>query len=177
MSQLFAIFERQAQAVEAIEALQQAGFGAEQVRVIAKNEDTAWKVDKETDIPVDQLEGEATQRFEEISRSSVETDGVMPMPTMPIAFASPVYVGDPVNTGVPGLGAGVAGEGYAGSPFLVDAEESPALLRDLGLSESDSKKYAAWIDQGRLLVIVESDPENEDVAEHALRRHGATHLH
>lgn len=177
MSQLIAIFERQGQAVEAIEALRQAGFGAEQVRVVAKNEDMAWRIDNETDIPVDRLEDEARERYSERDRLAVESDGSMPMPmpTIPLA-ASPIYLGDTVSTGMPGLGANVAGEGYAGMPYLVNPDESPALLRDLGLSESDSKKFGEWIDQGRLLVVVESGPETEDIAERALRRHGASHI-
>lgn len=49
MAQIIGVFERQGQAVEAIDALRREGFGAEQVRVVARNDDEAYRVDNETD--------------------------------------------------------------------------------------------------------------------------------
>ncbi|MDF2667897.1 MAG: hypothetical protein K0R67_203 [Paenibacillus sp.] len=171
MTQIVGVFEQQGHAVEAIKMLKEQGISVEKIRVIARNEDQAGRVDSETEVNVEKIED---QDRELNGYRYAEPNSGLNAPVIPLAAASPTYLGDTLGNAVPGAPAGYPG-GVIGEsaldPINWDAKQK---LRDLGFNDSDSKQYSEYLERGNLLLLVDSEPSDEAAAEAALRRSGAS---
>ncbi|MDF2815815.1 MAG: heat induced stress protein YflT [Paenibacillus sp.] len=165
MTQIIGVFDKQGHAVEAIDLLKEQGFTAEKIRIIARNEDHASRVESETDISVEKIEEDRNGNRYAEPRTGLN------IPVIPLAAASPMYLGDTMGNAIPGPQVGYPGVSETIDPLDADTKQT---LRNLGFNESDSKQFSDYLEKGHLLVLVESEPSDEAAAEAALRNSGAS---
>ncbi|MEF3313613.1 hypothetical protein [Paenibacillus sp. GYB004] len=169
MERTIGIFQEETGVVRAVEALEAQGFGSESVRIIAGNGDRAQRVVAETDMPVDRLRGEEAYAG---GRPEPLEDRV---PFGPIGMlGAAAYLTHPSGYSAPGSADGYVGP-VIGAAALYDGDSNARHKIDaLGLKESDTDYCLDRIEQGGLLVVVDSDRTGRPYAESALREGGAS---
>ncbi|MDB4867324.1 MAG: hypothetical protein JWR03_1657 [Cohnella sp.] len=141
MSVNIGIFEKEADVVEAIRLLREAGVDHDEMRVIVKNADAAPLITSTTDVPVEELAGlqEAGER---------ETG---------IAGGWPVLAAVPNNS----LGNGTTANppGVIVGAFHPENEEnfSGGVMREVGIPNHASERCGEEVDAGRILLCMEAD--------------------
>jgi hypothetical protein len=150
------VFEQTAQAERAVEALWQAGFPQDRIDMATRDQGVV----------------KGTPRFE------IQKDAAQGAVTGAIAGASAGAVaGALAVTLIPGLGTVIGGGlllgllggaalGAAGGTFL-----GPFLA--LEMSEDEAHHFSRQLEEGRTLVVVQTDDRQED-ARNILRQHGAS---
>ncbi|RXZ84293.1 hypothetical protein EBB07_04260 [Paenibacillaceae bacterium] len=179
MAKKIGVFAREQQAIEAVEALQNEGFGMDEFRVVAKDNDHSRRIEAETDAHLDEVL--------ELAETREQQDGTM--------LERPFIVG---GFGMGGVGfnqagaiapAGTpAGAGFFGGLFgdAVFNEDDAGIgsaLRALGLNDDEAGQCRSAIEDGNFLVIAETEEQTSesgisrlDKAEAAFRRTGAEQI-
>lgn len=171
MERTIGIFQEESGVVRAVEALEAQGFGSESVRVIAGNGDRAQRVEAETDMPVDRLRGEESSA----NGRSNSLEDTTPFGSIGILGAA-AYLAHPPSYSVPGTTDGYAGP-VIGAAALYDGDSNAKHKIDaLGLKDSDTDYCLERIEQGELLVVVDSDRTGRPYVESALREGGASSI-
>ncbi|AJY75666.1 general stress protein [Paenibacillus beijingensis] len=89
MGKKIAVFDREEQAIQALEELRNQGFARDELKVIAKDNEHSRRVESETDVHADELQDLAE------ARSSDRKDGILP--AEPGATGSYVAAGVALN--------------------------------------------------------------------------------
>jgi Heat induced stress protein YflT domain len=176
MSYKIAIFETQNDAIQALQALERAGFANTELTVIAKDREHSRRIESETDVHADELQ-DLTD-----TRSAVDQHGLSdPRIIAPIA-ASP---------GVGMTGTFTSGMAYPGTSFVTaaafldDDNSMNSALSDLGVPSGDLDACRDAIANGAIIVAAETgsgqsnggpDLTRGGAAEAAFRTSGAARI-
>jgi hypothetical protein len=158
MSVNIGIFDKEADVVEAIRLLREAGMDHDEMRVIVKNAETASLIASATDVPVEELAGV----------QGAETDDGLP--DAGFAGRLPVLIAAPGNNQVGGTTSYGSGVAAAAGLFGLDGEDghNDRWLRDIGIPGHASERCGEEVDAGRILLFAETD---EDTNTDSILRH------
>jgi uncharacterized membrane protein len=142
------VFDTEATASRAIENLKVQGIGIEHISVITKDRDDLKHIEEETGSKA--LEGLAT---------GAATGGVIGgvagllagVGILAIPGIGPILAAGPILTTLTGLAVGAGTGGLVG------------VLVGLGLSEDEAGEYEAYVNDGKILVLVDSSERGTDV--------------
>jgi len=189
MSRKIGIFNRQEQAIEAVQALESQGFGPEDLKVIAKDREHSERIEAETDAHADDMleiadNNEGDGRL--LAGTRIPLLGLAGLGAVGGAsgFAG-AGAGYAAGNG-PGLGAGLLAAGALDG--VTDDEDSRGMrsaLRSLGMNDEEVDVVGDAIFDGRLVIVAETDEDDGGeraergrlaAAEEAFRRHGAAQV-
>lgn len=176
MSYKIAIYDTQNEAIEAIQALEQAGFAPTELTVIAKDREHSRLIESETDVHADEMQ-ELTE-----ARAASDEHGIEdPRVVAPVAATS--------GFGMSGFFAG--GMVYPGASFVAagafldDDTGMDSALSDLGVAGDDIEACRKAIEAGAFVVAADIGNANPDggpdlsrsgTAEAAYRSSGASRI-
>ncbi|WP_219835532.1 general stress protein [Paenibacillus sp. R14(2021)] len=146
MSCQAAIFNTQNEAIQAIEALEQAGFTRTEIKVIAKDREHSRRIETETNVHADEL-----QDLQD-TRSAMDEHG-----TDDIRVMAPLAATPGINM-AGGFTGGMAYPGnslIAASVFLDDDNGVSSALHDLGLGSGDFEPCREALARGAIIVAVD----------------------
>ncbi|NBD23948.1 general stress protein [Paenibacillus glycinis] len=170
------IFESQNEAIQAIQALEHAGFTNKELTVIARDREHSRRIESETNVHADELQDLAD------TRSATDQHGLGdPRVVAPIA-ASP---------GMPMAGTFAGGFAYPGTSFVTaaafldDDNSMGSALSDLGVPSGDIDACREAIARGAIVIAADTGSEQTNggpdltlggTAEAALRGSNATRI-
>lgn len=142
------VFDTDREATAAIESLQKQGFRADEISVIAKNRDDQAAISEETGSKAP--EGVAT---------GAATGGVVGGVTgllaglglLAIPGVGPILAAGPIAATLTGAAVGAGAGGLVGG------------LIGLGIPEDEANEYGGYVDNGKILVLVDEDDRNRTV--------------
>jgi hypothetical protein len=138
------VFHTEQEAINAVDGLKRQGYRADQISVIAKDRGEMSSIIEETGTRAP--EGAATGAITGGTLGSV--GGILlGMGALAIPGIGPFIAAGPIVAGLTGLAAG------AGTGALVGG------LIGLGIPEEEAKKYNDYLDDGHILVMVDSNTE------------------
>jgi hypothetical protein len=149
------VFYSEQEAVNAIESLKEQGYSSNEISVLSKNKEELAAVTKETGTkaPEGAASGAATGGVLGGVTGLLAGIGLLAIPGVgPILAAGPI---------VATLTGAVVGAGAGG---LVGA------LIGLGIPEIEAKQYDSYINDGRIIVLVDSDSERKGSVYNTFRR-------
>jgi len=169
MRQVIGIFDTQEQAIEAVGELERAGFRREQLKVLAKDYESSRRIERETDVHVDELNDLVDTR---------EDSGEGPLNSFPGGFIGGAGVSPVV--GATGLSTYNASTIFPAGAFAWTAyptgQEFTSALRALGVGDQATALCTEALNEGRFVVAAEigqGTGASRAAAEHALRVCGA----
>ncbi len=142
------VFENEREATAAIENLQQQGFAAEEISVLSRD-----RRDREA------IQDETGSKAPEGVAVGATTGGVLGgiagllagLGALAIPGIGPVVAAGPIAAALTGLAAGAGAGGLAGG------------LIGLGIPEDEAKAYESYLDEGKILVLVDEDNRSRNV--------------
>ncbi|TJY42137.1 hypothetical protein E5161_08990 [Cohnella pontilimi] len=163
MSVNIGIFKKEADVVEAIRLLREAGVDHDDMRVIVKNAEAAPLIASVTDVPVEELAGlqDRTANHDVPGRAG----------GWPILVAAPVMNG---GDGRPGNATGVAAAAGLWGLERDNDDTGEGRLRDIGIPEHASERCGEEVEAGRILLYTEADEDTN--ADSILRHAGAAEV-
>lgn len=155
-------FNTEQEATRAIEDLKQQGFGTEDISVIAKDRDEVNTINDET----------GTKAPEGLA-SGAATGGVLGGVTgllaglgaLAIPGIGPIVAAGPIAATLTGAAVGAGAGGLVGG------------LIGLGIPEEEAKEYDEFVEEGRILVLVETDDDRSDNVYDVFRRNNTLNEH
>ncbi|MDP4097419.1 general stress protein [Paenibacillus sp. P96] len=140
------VFDTEREASRAIEDLQRQGIPADEISVITKDRDDLNTINEETGTKAP--EGVAT---------GAATGGVIGGVTgllagigaLAIPGVGPILAAGPIAATLTGAAVGAGAGGLVGG------------LVGLGIPEDEAREYESYVDQGKILVLVDSDSSNQ----------------
>ncbi|WJH34237.1 YsnF/AvaK domain-containing protein [Paenibacillus sp. CC-CFT747] len=150
------VFNTEQEAVKAIEDLKSQGYASEDISVIAKDKDDMRSLTDETDTKAP--EGLAT---------GAATGGVLGGVTgllaglgaLAIPGVGPLIAAGPIAATLTGAAVGAGAGGLVGG------------LIGMGMSETEAKQYDSYVNEGKILVFVDSDATRDHKAYDTFRTH------
>ncbi|MEF2966067.1 general stress protein [Paenibacillus sp. M1] len=142
------VFDSEREASAAIEALQEQGFTAEEISVLSRD-----RRDREA------IEDETGSKAPEGVTVGATTGGVLGgvagllagLGALAIPGIGPIVAAGPVAASLTGMAAGAGLGGLAGG------------LIGLGIPEHEAKAYESYLDEGKILVMVDEDHRSAGV--------------
>ncbi|MDT3428651.1 putative membrane protein [Paenibacillus forsythiae] len=156
------VFTNEHDASQAIGDLKSRGFQTEDISVIARNKEDVNTVGEETGTkaPEGMASGAATGGLLGGVTGLLVGIGALAIPGIgPIIAAGPIaatLAGAAVGAGTGGLVGGLIG---------------------LGIPEDEAESYTRYVDEGRILVMVDADTSQERVVHEAFRTHNPLNSH
>lgn len=155
-------FNTEQEATRAIEDLKQQGFGTEDISVIAKDRDEVNTINDET----------GTKAPEGLA-SGAATGGVLGGVTgllaglgaLAIPGIGPIVAAGPIAATLTGAAVGAGAGGLVGG------------LIGLGIPEEEAKEYDEFVEEGRILVLVETDDDHSNHVYDTFRRNNTLNEH
>ncbi|WP_106768614.1 general stress protein [Paenibacillus faecalis] len=155
-------FRTEQEATRAINELKEIGFNSEEISVIAKDRDEVTTINNET----------GTKAPEGLA-SGAATGGVLGGVTgllaglgaMAIPGLGPIVAAGPIAATLTGAAVGAGAGGLVGG------------LIGLGIPEEEAREYDEYLDEGRILVLVDSDDHNRDRVYNTFRRNDTLNEH
>ena len=147
MAKKIGIFDNEQQVIKAVAELEQAGFVAGEMKILAKDSEHSRRIERETDAHVDEMR--------ELEDTSPRADGAGP-----IGLAAWAGFGFPLATGAYGAptynGAG-ASTGFAfAAPIAFLWNDDDGAYRALGLDSKETELCSEMIRNGKIALIVET---------------------
>ncbi|WP_054026126.1 hypothetical protein [Bacillus sp. FJAT-28004] len=157
MTVAIGIFEKEEGVLEAIKRFQATRTNEHNLRIVVKNKESAPLLAAETNTPIEEVY--EIREAQELNNARVVTPiGVAP-------FAAGGYT--PGSTGVNGNPAGIV----AGAAELDQGLSNKDVLHDIGIPDKHTKECGEAIEQGRYLLVADTD--SETAAEALLLQSGA----
>ncbi|MBM7568248.1 general stress protein [Paenibacillus sacheonensis] len=153
MSYKIAIFDTQNDAIQAVQALESAGFTPTELKVIAKNRDESRRIESETDVHADELEDLQETRAAYDEHGLGDPRIIAPVAVTPGLGMSGGFTSGMAFPGTPFIAAGV---------FLDDDTSTNSALSDLGVPGGDVDKCREAIAQGGIIVAADIGNESSD---------------
>ncbi len=186
MNRRIGIFRKQEQAIEAVQTLENQGFGPADLKVIAKNREHTERVAAETDVHTDEL-------MELADNGDHDRSGLLPGTRIPLlglvglgTFGGAGGIagsgaGYPPGAGAsPVLGAGLLATGaLEGVPDEDGNQGMRSALQSLGMNDEEVDVVGDAIRDGSLAVVAEAastDDRRLYMAEDAFHRAGAARV-
>lgn len=144
------VFESEKEATAAIESLQRQGFTAEEISVLSRD-----RRDREA------IQDETGSMAPEGVAVGATTGGVLGglagllagLGALAIPGIGPIVAAGPIAAALTGMAAGAGAGGLAGG------------LIGLGIPENEARAYEGYLDEGKILVLVDEDQRSSDVYE------------
>ncbi|CAM4281276.1 general stress protein [Paenibacillus tarimensis] len=148
------VFDKEDEAVKAIEGLKEQGYRAEEISVIAKDRDELSYVADET----------GTKAPEGLAAGAT-AGGVLGGVTgllagvgaLAIPGVGPIIAAGPIAATLTGAAVGAGAGGLVGG------------LIGMGIPEEDAERYQNFVEEGRILVLVDADSERDEYAYETFR--------
>ncbi len=149
---IIGVFETEENAIKAIQSLKLDGYTAEQISVLAKQCDQLVQVEGGTDANV-QCDTFTTTKGGALAGGLLGGIGalLLDLGLLLIPGVGPFLAAGPIAITLTGIVAGGAIGGITGA-FI-----------DAGLNETDAKEYESYLNQGKILVIVDDNDNRESV--------------
>ncbi|MEK3882333.1 general stress protein [Paenibacillus sp. PL2-23] len=186
MAKKIGIFRNEQQVINAVAELEQAGFVASEMKILAKDSEHSRRIERETDAHADEIR--------ELDETNQHTDGAGP-----IGFAASAGYGFPMaamnngSYGAPGYvtaGAGLNGGFAFAAPLAFTAHhDHEDAFRALGLDSKETELCSQAIREGSIALVVDTseskslldkdggpDLSKLGIAEAAFRRCGAQRI-
>jgi hypothetical protein len=146
--QTVAVFHDEDEAIKAIDDLKNQGYTADEISVIAKNSDDFSRINEETGTkaPEGMAAGAATGGVVGGVTGLLVSLGALAIPVV-----GPFLAAGPVVATLTGAAAGASAGGLVGG------------LIGVGLSEEEAHQYNEYVDEGYILVLVNSRPGRDRV--------------
>ncbi len=137
------VFYSNQEAVNAIESLKQQGYAADEISVLGKNKEDIDAVTDETGTKASESAeyGDATGSVLGGVTELLAGSGLLGIPGI-----GPILAAGPIAATLTGAA------GYAGAGGLAGA------LSGMGIPENEAKRYEGYINDGRILVLIDSNP-------------------
>jgi hypothetical protein len=158
MSATVGIFEREDDVKDAVRLLREAGMEHTDLRVVLKNAESALLLERESEVPVEELEG--------LEAAYSADPGWFPF--IPVASGT---VGNSFSGGGVGPGVYLPGMSLLG---LEDKEGSEDALKAIGVSDQAAERCSTAVGEGKILLIAFSDTDS--FSEALLRQAGASEV-
>jgi hypothetical protein len=141
------VFDTEQGAVNAIEGLKQQGYTSEDISVLGKNKGD-----------MDNVTHETGTKAPEGAAAGASTGGVIGgaagllagLGLLAIPGVGPILAAGPIAAALTGAAVGAGAGGIVGG------------LIGMGIPEDDAKKYSQYVDEGKILVLVDSDADRND---------------
>jgi uncharacterized membrane protein len=168
MKNVVGLFDSEAAADRAINALQKAGFKKNNFGLITRQNSIVQKVDRQEDREQGTIQAE--DKLGPIGGAAI--GGIAGMLVGVAALAIP-GIGPALAAGsiATALGAAAAGAGMGAV-----AGGLLGTLTSLGISEEEANFYAEGVKRGGILVVVEADEANAPAASQVMRQAGAVEV-
>lgn len=152
------VFSSYEAAVDAIEELKQKGYRSDEISVIAKDRDDVEDVTDETGTkaPEGLATGAATGGILGGTAGLLAGLGALAIPGI-----GPILAAGPIAATLTGAAVGASAGGLVGG------------LIGLGIPEEEAKRYDDYIDNGRILVLVDADAKRDNDAYATFRRYNS----
>ncbi|MDF2959730.1 MAG: low temperature-induced protein [Paenibacillus sp.] len=138
------VFHTEQEAIRSIEALKRQGYRSEDISIVAKNKDDVSSVEKETGSKAP--EGLATGAAAGGMLGGVA--GLLAgLGLLAIPGVGPILAAGPIAATLTGLAVGAGAGGLVGG------------LIGLGIPEDEANRYSQYVDEGNILVMVDSNAE------------------
>ena len=155
-------FSTEQEATRAIEDLKQQGFGTDEISVIAKDRDDISTINDET----------GTKAPEGLA-SGAATGGVLGgvagllagLGALAIPGIGPILAAGPIAATLTGAAVGAGAGGLVGG------------LIGLGIPEEEAKEYDEFVEEGRILVLVDTDDDRSNGVYDSFRRNNTLNEH
>lgn len=142
---LVGIFSKEEEAIKAIENLKEAGYGSDEISVIAKEKESVERVKENTDVDVN-----AKDQYDKAAGGAA-VGGVLggvgallvELGVFAIPGIGPFVAAGPIAATLGGLVAGGAVGGIAGA------------LVDIGIDKQEAEEYEKYLERGDILVAVD----------------------
>jgi uncharacterized membrane protein len=152
------VFQSEQEAVKAIEALKRQGYSSDEISIVARNKDDVAAVSDATGskAPEGLATGAATGGLLGGAAGLLAGLGLLAIPGIgPILAAGPIaatLTGAAVGAGTGGLVGGLIG---------------------LGIPEDEARSYNKYVDQGNILVLVDSNTARDNYAYDTFRQNNS----
>lgn len=148
------VFYSEREAVNAIDSLKAQGYDSSEISVLSKNKADLAAVTRETGTKASDgaVSGAATGGALGGAAGLLAGLGLLAIPGI-----GPILAAGPIVATLTGAAVGAGAGGLVGS------------LIGLGIPEIEAKRYDGYINDGRILVLVDSDAERKDKAYRAFR--------
>ncbi|GAB6931375.1 general stress protein [Paenibacillus sp. JCM 10914] len=145
---LVGVFRTEHEAAEAIEQLQRHGIPNDSISIIAKDQQEAEKLAEQTGTmaPEGVAAGAATGGILGGTAGLLAGLGALAIPGI-----GPILAAGPIAATLTGAAVGAGAGGLVGG-FI-----------GLGIPEDEAKTYESYVEQGRILVLVDADQENTGI--------------
>jgi len=172
MQQVIGVFDTQEQAIEAVEGLEREGFRRESLKVLAKDYESSRRIERETDVHVDELNDLVDTR---------EDSGEGPLNSFPGGFIGGAGVSPVI--GATGLSTYNASTIFPAGAFAWTAypggRELDGALHALGIRGEAAAMCTEALNEGRFVIAAEVGQEAGDyrsAVEQAMRVYGAKEI-
>ncbi|GIP40042.1 hypothetical protein J31TS4_33220 [Paenibacillus sp. J31TS4] len=150
------VFETEEEAIRAIDDLKAQGYSSDDISVVAKNRDN-----------LDRVESETGTEAEEGAATGAATGGVVGGVTgllagigaLAIPGVGPIIAAGPIIATLSGAAVGAGAGGLVGG------------LIGMGVSKSEAEEYSGYVDEGRILVLVDADADRYGRVTDTFRTH------
>ncbi|NLY36344.1 MAG: CsbD family protein [Tissierellia bacterium] len=148
------VFETELSAVQAIERLKLTGYTADEISVLAKQSDQLDRIEDSTEAHVEREHSAKSAVGGAVAGGVIGGIGalLLDMGLLAIPGIGPFLAAGPIAVTLTGIVAGGALGGLAGA------------LIDMGLNETDAKEYETYLNDGKILVLVD-EKENRKLVE------------
>lgn len=145
------IFDKEEGVLEAIKRFQETRTNEHKLRIVVKNKESAALLAAETDTPIEEVS--EIREAQELSGTGT---------VAPIGLAAPYATGGYVSgsTGVIGSPAGI----ISGAADLDHGTRTKDVLHDIGIPSKHAKECGEAIEQGRYLLVADTDSPKDDEA-------------
>lgn len=136
-------YDTEHEAIEAIQDLTARGYDSENISVVAKNKDDLDMVERETGTKAD--EGAVTGAATGGAIGGV-TGLLAGIGALAIPGVGPIIAAGPIAAALTGAAVGAGAGGVAGA------------LIGMGIPEDEANRYNSYVDEGKILVLVDEQP-------------------
>jgi hypothetical protein len=152
------VFDSDMEARSAIDGLKQQGYSADEISVIGKNKDDMKEIKEATGTkaPEGAATGAATGGVAGGVTGLLAGLGLLAIPGI-----GPILAAGPIAAALTGAAVGAGAGGIVGG------------LIGMGIPEDEAKRYNEYVDQGKILVMVDSDAERDHGVYDNFRTHNS----
>ncbi len=160
---LVGIFETEDEAINVIRRLKDSGYQEDEITVVAKDKDKMEHIDDTTDIDTNSHNaGEKVGTGAAIGGVLGGVAAALPaLGLLVIPGIGPLLAAGPIALILGGVVAGGVAGGLVG------------VLVQLGVTEEDAKEYENYIDQGKILVLVENKEDRRADVQNSFRENNS----
>lgn len=183
MAKKIGIFDNEQQVIQAVGELEQAGFVAGEMKILAKDSEHSRRIERETDAHVDEM------RELEETESHADGTGTIGLASS-AGYGFPIAAGTYAAYGTPGYNGMGANGGFAfAALFAFLGDDHDESFRSLGLDTKETELCSEALRNGSIALIVETseskslldkdggpDLSKLGIAEAAFRRSGASRI-